>query len=377
MPTGLYVHVPFCVKKCSYCSFYSVQYMSGLADEFSKALLQELRTRLKGAEVSTIYVGGGTPTILSHVFWHDFFETLGDVADLSGLKEATIETNPGTAERHEIEEIRKAGFDRLSIGIQSFNDETLAVLDRIHDAETALRCYHEAREAGFRNISIDLMFGVPGQDLQQWTADLGSAVSLRPEHIYCYELTLEEGTPMWEVLQAGKLEKPGDDACVEMYFKAHEILTSQDYVHYEVSNYSHGNSNTSLHNCSYWRRDPYIGLGPSAHSYDGEGTRCWNVHELDLYLKRIREGESPVFGSEELTREQKVIERIMLGLRCCGGVDLNDLMHEKDIEIDYDYIKIMIKHGRVERMGSRLVPTAAGKLFADGDALNLISKSGG
>lgn len=329
--------------------------------------------RVKSANISTLYAGGGTPTILPAAFWGRFLNLLGSEADTSSISESTIETNPGTVTGDDLEQLRKMGFNRLSVGVQSFHDETLTTLGRIHDSREAVHSFEEARSAGFRNISIDLIYGVPGQTMQMWNDDLRRAVELKPEHISCYELTLEEGTTMWELVRSGKLSKPDEETCANMYYEADELLTSREYVHYEVSNYSRGNNHTSAHNCGYWRRDPCIGLGPSAHSFDGVRRRSWNLSSVERYIERLRECLPATSGSEELTKEQAATERIMLGLRCCGGFDLEELQRETGIIIDHDYLNIMVKHGRVVEIDSRIVPTAAGKLFADGDALNLIT----
>ncbi len=328
---------------------------------------------MKGAIISTLYAGGGTPTILPPAFWGRFLELIGGEADTSNISESTIETNPGTVTGDELEQLRRMGFNRLSVGVQSFHDEVLSTLGRIHDAREAVHSFEEARRAGFRNISLDLIYGVPGQTMQMWREDLRRGAELKPEHISCYELTLEDGTPMWELARTGQLCKPDEETCADMYFEADEFLASREYVHYEVSNYSRGNNHTSGHNCGYWRRDPCIGLGPSAHSFDGVNRRSWNLSSVDSYVERLREGRPAPSGSEELTKEQTAIERIMLGLRCCGGFDLEELQRETGIIVDRDYLNIMVEYGRVVEIDSRIVPTAAGKLFADGDALNLIT----
>lgn len=329
--------------------------------------------RVKSAKISTLYAGGGTPTILPPAFWERFLNLLGSEADTTSIAECTMETNPGTVTGYDLERLRRMGFNRLSIGVQSFHDETLTILGRIHDAQEAADSFGEARRAGFRDIAIDLIYGVPGQTMKMWREDLRRAGELKPEHISCYELTLEEGTPMWELVRSGQLSKPDEDTCADMYYKADEFLTSREYVHYEVSNYSRGNHHTSVHNCGYWRRDPCIGLGPSAHSFDGASRRSWNLSSVERYIERLREGRPATSGSEELTKEQTATERIMLGLRCCGGFDLEALQRETGIIIDRDYLNIMVQYGRVVEIDSRIVPTAAGKLFADGDALNLIT----
>lgn len=330
--------------------------------------------RVKSARISTLYVGGGTPTILSPAFWGRFLEHLGSEADVSSISESTIETNPGTVTGDDLEQLRRMGFNRLSIGVQSFHDEALTLLGRIHDTQEAVHSFEEARRAGFRDISIDLIYGVPGQTTQMWRDDLRRAAELKPEHISCYELTLEDGTPMRELVLSDQLSKPDEETCADMYFEADEFLTSQEFVHYEVSSYSKGNNHTSAHNCGYWRREPCIGLGPSSHSFDGVSTRSWNLPSVERYIECLREGRPAPSENEKLTSEQTATERIMLGLRCCCGFDLEELQRETGIIIDHDYLDIMVKYGRVVKIDSRIVPTPAGKLFADGDALNLITE---
>lgn len=294
------------------------------------------------------------------------------LSDTSEVKECTIETNPGAVAEREFCALRQAGFNRLSIGVQSFNDTLLETLGRIHTSDQAIEIFRSARKAGFQNISIDLMYGVPGQTLKEWIIDLEHIEDLAPEHISCYELSVIEGTPIFKSINDGVLSKPDEEACRDMYFAAHEILTRSGYLHYEISNYARGKSCISLHNSSYWNRTPYIGLGPSAHSFDGKATRSWNVSSLELYLERIRDGKSPTADSEVISKEQAALEMVMLGLRCSDGIDLKKIETETGIHINRDYLNTMIAKNRVLLSGTRLVPTAEGMLYADGDSVNLI-----
>lgn len=371
-PSGLYVHVPFCIRKCSYCSFYSVSADDDTRDSFGKALLSELGTRVSGRTVETIYAGGGTPTLLPPAFWKEFLIGAEEIADLPPAAELTIETNPGAVTEKELFALKRIGFNRLSIGVQSFNDNSLATLGRIHTSDQAIEIFRSARKAGFQNISIDLMYGVPGQTLNEWVEDLERIEDLAPEHISCYELSVIEGTPIFQSIKEEVLSKPDEEACREMYFAADDILTRTGYIHYEVSNYARGMNNISRHNSSYWNRTPYTGLGPSAHSFDGKVTRSWNVSSLDEYLDRIKQGQSPVANVEVISAEQAALEMVMLGLRCSTGIDLAKIETETGISLDRDYLNVMIKNKRVLLSGSRLIPTAEGMLYADGDAVNLI-----
>ncbi len=358
--------------KCNYCSFYSISADEDTRSHFGNVLLSELRTRVSGRIIKTIYAGGGTPTLLPPEFWKGFLAEAGETADVSHVAEYTIETNPGAVTERELHLLRETGFNRLSLGVQSFNDTLLETLGRIHSSDQAIDIFRSARKAGFRNISIDLMYGVPGQTLMEWITDLEHIEELAPEHVSCYELSVIEGTPIYKSINDGVLSKPDEEACRDMYFAADEILTRIGYSHYEVSNYARGKSYISRHNSSYWNRTPYIGLGPSAHSFDGTVTRSWNVSSLDEYIERMRHGQSPTVDSEVITAGQTVLEMIMLGLRCSTGIDLKKIETETGTRINRDYLNTMIKNNRVLLSGTRLVPTAEGMLYADGDSVNLI-----
>ena len=370
--TGLYIHVPFCVKKCSYCSFYSIECDEVLLTRFRYMLLTETEQKTAGVNIGTVYAGGGTPTILPPEFWSEFLSTLDEIADTSDVLEMTIETNPGAVTAGVIAEFRKAGFNRLSIGIQSFNSSELKTLGRIHSPDQAIITFNQARETGFQNVGIDLIYGIPGQTPNNWQSNLMKAVKLSPEHISCYELSIENGTPIAGLINNGELSKPSEEHCREMYFLADQYLKEAGYIHYEVSNYARGDKNISRHNSSYWNRIPYIGLGPSAHSFDGKRTRSWNVCELGEYLSLIEHARSPVEETEELDSREIVLEMLMLGLRWKAGVDIEEINAISGLRINEQYLDRMIRSGRVQVSGSRILPTVEGMLFADGDAANLI-----
>lgn len=370
--TGLYIHVPFCVKKCSYCSFYSIERDEILLTRFRSALLAEMERKTAGVSIGTVYAGGGTPTILPPGFWSAFLSTLHEIADTSDVPEMTIETNPGAVLPDALVEFRQTGFNRLSIGIQSFNSLELKTLSRIHSPDQAIITFNQAREVGFQNIGIDLIYGIPGQTSDNWRSNLKKAIELSPEHISCYELSIEDGTPIADLINNGELSKPSEEHCREMYFLADEYLKKAGYLHYEVSNYARGDENISRHNSSYWNRTPYIGLGPSAHSFDGKRTRSWNVCEIDEYLSLIENDRSPVEETEELDSQEIALEMLMLGLRWRAGADIEEIEVITDCRINEQYLDWMIRSGRVQISGSRILPTTEGMLFADGDAVNLI-----
>ncbi len=338
------------------------------------ALTAEADLRLEGFGITTVYVGGGTPSLLPATFWEAFLGRIASLADPGDPSEVTMEVNPGTAGPGYMKTLKRAGFDRLSLGMQSLHDDVLLTLGRIHDSGRAADCFRQAREAGFDNISVDLIYGVPGQTPESWEDDLSAVIELGPEHVSCYELTLEEGTKMWRRFPEWR------DGCGDgfdgMYFIAHELLTDAGYVHYEVSNYAACGERKSVHNRRYWRRLPYVGLGPSAHSFDGVFRRTWNTASVNEYVGLLKSGRSPEAGGESLTAFQAALEIVMLGLRNDGGFDMKELPSGTGCRIDEAYLEFMADAGRVTVSGSRIMPTALGMLFADGDAAALLSFSG-
>lgn len=336
---GVYAHIPYCASKCLYCDFPSV---AGAMPEarYVVALLKELDSvnERAGATLSSIYIGGGTPSLMTP----DAVKTL-----VNGIKsrfvsdekiEATIEANPDSIDKKKLDGYLEAGVNRLSIGIQSFNDSTLRAIGRRHDAAQAVNAYYAARAAGFSNIGVDLMFGIPsfgdyeGQDAAEWVETLDKALALKPEHLAIYGLTIEDGTPLHGIaLTRPKIDDLADhmEAQAEMYEYAIDRLIGAGYGHYEISNFCLPGFE-GRHNRNYWLGRDYIGLGAGAHSYlspglnHGWGRRWWNTPSPDDYLGlgMIESGGSSVAGGETLTRLQAMIEAVMLGLRMLGsGID--------------------------------------------------------
>lgn len=332
---GVYMHIPFCVRKCLYCDF--VSYTGRDAQErwrYVKALRQELVWYLRSGRIATyqpvtLYVGGGTPSLLvSELAW--FFETPPDGFDLASFHEATIEVNPATVNVEQLRALKRLGFHRLSIGVQSFHDEELRILGRIHSAAEAISCVHDARTAGFENISLDLIFGVPGSTPDSWNASLQEAIQLKPEHISAYNLTLEPGTPFWQQEQDGRVRLPSEDDQLAMFQVGIAMLADAGFEHYEISNFARPGCRCQ-HNQIYWRNAEYIGLGVSAHSYLA-GCRYWNTTSVETYLKRSQEQElceenwlvqypATVEGFECLDQAATIGETIMMSLRLCEGLD--------------------------------------------------------
>ena len=275
---GLYVHIPFCMKKCSYCDFNSYAMCSFDIPEVSikrymEALLREVEIRSDavgqiGAQVVTVYLGGGTPTCLPE---DSLLSLLGEISQafpVAHNAEVTVECNPRTIDYRKLKALRDSGVTRLSIGIQSLDDRLLARLGRIHDASDSIEVFHLARKAGFRNLNIDLIYGIPGQTMKDWEQTLDLAVGLEPEHISAYGLMLEEGTPLWDEVRAGTIEPCDEDLEIAMYYLAKDKLNLAGYEHYEISNFARPEYRCR-HNIIYWKLEPYISLGAGAHSYVG------------------------------------------------------------------------------------------------------------
>jgi len=324
---SIYIHVPFCVKKCNYCDFYSETHLA-LIPDYITSLLKEIKIRSGSKDkIDTIYFGGGTPSLLPVKDIENILQIIEDRFLVSRDVEITLEVNPGTIDLNYLRELKKSGINRLSIGIQSFNDDKLKFLGRIHTAEQAITAIEDADKAGFDNVSIDLIYGVPAETKTKWQEDLKQAIKMVPSHLSCYMLTIEPGTPLAEKLKNDeKLKKnfirPPDSAALSVLFKqTAQLLGRHHYEQYEISNFSKGKQNRSQHNSKYWDMISYYGFGPAAHSYDGK-TRSWNYQSIDTYVKALASGNLPVEDLETLTGEQKMMEMILLRLRTLEGLDV-------------------------------------------------------
>lgn len=318
---GLYLHIPFCLQKCPYCDFYSVT-DKNLIEPFVEALQQE--AALGGSQdlrFDTIYLGGGTPSVLSADIIGRLIETAFSRFQIAADSEITIEVNPGTIDRDCLKTYRNLHINRINIGVQSFQDYNLRFLGRIHDAGAAARAVEDARSAGFNNIGIDLIYGLPGQETESWFADLSKAINFEPEHLSCYMLTFEGDTPLEQRRIAGKVRPLAEGRCADLFETTVECLGRAGYVHYEVSNFARTPAHQSRHNWKYWSLVPYVGLGPSAHSFSMP-ERYWNVCSVTEYIGQLASGVRPIEGKETLDRDQQMTEFIYLGLRTLAGIDL-------------------------------------------------------
>jgi len=322
---GLYFHIPFCLKKCPYCGFASGVEAAGERQRFLQVLKREMEiwaADWRDLPFHTLYLGGGTPSLLEPTEVGAILEQARKCFALDSLVEVSIEANPGTVSLDKLKGLREVGINRLSLGFQAFQDDLLQRIGRIHSVQNALQSFYWAREAGFGNLSIDLMFALPGQTLEEWEDSLCKAFELRPEHISLYGLTLEAETAMKKWVDSGHVHLPGEKIEAQMYERAGEILGQAGYEHYEISNFARTGFR-SRHNSGYWSGEPYLGLGPSAHSF--RGTRRWaNASSFRDYVDRVALTGKAVVMEESLTLEQQRLERIFLGFRQKEGISLNE-----------------------------------------------------
>ena len=324
---GIYVHIPFCASFCTYCGFYSeVCPRNSSHARYVAALRREIQLRsdfLAGKEpVRTIYFGGGTPSLLSAEEFEAIYDALAATFDLSAVEEFTVEVNPediatGTAP---VEAYRRCGVNRISMGVQSFDDRHLKWMNRRHDAATATKAFSTLREAGFDNISIDLIFGYAGLTDAEWRDSLQHAIMLHPEHISAYQMSIDPESVLAEMVARKEYTEPDDETCARQYAMLQEELEEAGYEQYEISNFSLPGRH-SRHNSAYWERQPYLGLGPAAHSFDGNARRSWNPSSVKEYCAALEADHNPEAGHENLTDTDIYNEQIMLGLRTARGVD--------------------------------------------------------
>ncbi len=320
---GLYVHIPFCRTKCIYCDFNCYAGKNALIPDYVLALSKELVTYSnQGLAAKTLYMGGGTPSLLSPSQVECIISTAHDYLRLFDDAEITMEANPGTVDEQYLRAILALGVNRVSIGIQSFKDDDLRRLARHHTVEDALEAYSAARAAGFENISVDLIYGLPFQTLDDWRLNLSRVIDIEPDHLSLYALTVEEGTPLHKLISRGKLPSPDDDLMADMYELAQEVLEKAGYIHYEISNWCRPGKQAK-HNMIYWREEPFIGAGAGAYGFLN-GVRYYNELLPSKYISLINNGQSPIFWQEELSAPIERSEYVILHLRLAEGVNAED-----------------------------------------------------
>src|SRR3990167_1811880 len=393
---GIYIHIPFCIKKCGYCDFNSYEGMEGVIDEYVRAVKREISLisyelsaiSYQPYKVISIFFGGGTPTILKSWQLLEILESCKKLFNLKTDAEITIEANPETLTLDKLKKLRRGGFNRISIGVQSFNDKLLKRLGRVHDSKKAYQGILSARNEGFENISIDLMFCIPDETLKDWEDDIETTIKLNPEHISTYNLTIEEGTQFEKLYSEAKASHylPDEDRQVEMYERGIGLLTGTGYEHYEISNFakacserSESNGRKCLHNQIYWRNEEYLGIGAGAYSYIN-GERRWNIKSPVEYMKRVEIASAlprndihsafslqPLIeGSERLEMKGVMGETIMMGLRMLEGINLQNFKKRFGVEIQStfsDVISRLLSNNLIIFDNGNLKLTHKGLLF--------------
>lgn len=364
---GLYLHVPFCARICPYCDFAVIRDDAAARERFARLLAREAglwRGRWESGDFDTVYFGGGTPSRLTPEQLAAILAALRANLPLAAEPWITLEANPEDASAERLAAFRALGVRTLSLGVQSFDSASLKFLGRRHTPEQAQRAVETARAAGFEAVSVDLIFGLPGASPDSLERSLEAAVALAPEHISCYQLTFHEGTPFGRALGRGRLAELGEGDQAAAFERVHAVLAAGGYEAYEVSNFARAPVFRSRHNQKYWRHVPYLGLGPSAHSFDGR-TRFWNERDLGTWAARLERGERPTAGREELGTVEQALERLMLGLRTIEGVDLAGLGADFTLRHRATLDRLAAA-GLVTLDSARLRPTRAGLAVADG-----------
>jgi oxygen-independent coproporphyrinogen-3 oxidase len=376
---SIYIHIPFCIKKCIYCDFFSVPYDESTAYAYARALCKELfLKKYLAGKLKSVYIGGGTPSLLPDECFREIFSCLKDNYELSAVTEITVEANPGTLSESKVYMLFCLGVNRLSMGVQSFNNEELKVLGRIHTSEEALRSIALIGKAGLRNFSIDLIYGIPSQSFNSWRESLSMAAECSPVHISTYELTPEKGTILFDLISnppahsLGNLKMPPEDSILDMYDYTIDWMVNNGYEHYEISNFARPGFQC-IHNLNYWNRGEYIGAGASAHSFIN-GVRSRNVKDIHTYISQLSIDAIPEEDKIHLTSQDSLREWIFLGLRKTEGISikraqdegLDSLLGGREM-IDSGHIEVRGDAFRLTRKGVVISNTIIAKLFQNLD----------
>ena len=355
---ALYIHVPFCRHKCRYCSFISYVHREDSIPAYVSALKHELQMRVNGEHIGSVYFGGGTPSLMPVGYISEILTTIRSLSSLNMTVEITIEANPGTINQIYLTSIKDLGVNRLSLGVQSLNDNELATLGRIHTAIESIDAVKLARSAGFDNLNLDLIYGLPGQSIKNWEATLSEALVLAPEHLSLYALSLEPGTRMYQDIENKQLPAMEPDVAADQYELAENLLSRHGYRHYEISNWAKP-SKECHHNLVYWQNRPYIGVGVAAHSHLGNH-RFANTPSLDEYLDDFSGKSLPTPEmDEEISPELELAETAILGLRLDEGIDGDNTARYPT------QVEEMTSAGLLEQTGGRIRLTRHGRLLSN------------
>lgn len=367
-PFGLYIHIPFCTSKCRYCDFYSVKYNSTIFKDFLSSLYKEISIYgkiLSVKRVKTIYFGGGTPSLVEPEKLEDIINKLTSSFKIDEKAEITLECNPSSLKKNKIKEYKKIGVNRLSLGIQSFCDQELRLLGRIHTSKEARKVIDWVKDI-YSNFNIDLIFAIPGQNMKDWKENLKFALSYNPPHLSLYNLQIEEDTPLQIMVNKGEIKPVDNEIDASMYIYATNKLKEEGYSQYEISNFSHS-SFFSRHNMIYWKYEPYIGLGPSAHSFTGQ-QRFYNYSDVKKYIGMLSLNKLPISNIINLTKREKMAEMMFMGLRLLQGVSLTDFRKRFKVELKEVYeeeLNKLTEKGLVNINNDKVKLTEKGLLFGN------------
>ena len=371
---GIYIHIPFCKQRCNYCAFYSST-LYNIKEEYADAVCKELQTRrdyVKGEEIKTIYFGGGTPSTLPIELLQKICDTIYTNYTVCDNAEVTIECNPDDLTVEFLAKLHSLPFNRISMGVQSFDDRQLKRLGRRHNADKARQAVNNARMAGYDNISIDLMFALPGSTAEEWEQTIKEAISLQPEHISAYNLMYEDNTPLHRALQRGDFEELSEEENVEQFQMLISKMKEAGYRHYEISNFAKPGCE-SRHNSSYWNDTAYIGCGAAAHSYDGN-SREWNIADIKEYIKGMASGARN-YEIEHLTEEERYNDTILTRLRTADGIPLKWMKNKFSQRLNSYMLNAAKKHieyGNIKKTDETLYLTEKGIFISDAVIRDLI-----
>ena len=367
-PFGLYVHIPFCRERCHFCAFYLELHRDSSAEAFLRALHTEIRLYAAekvtgGRPLQSVYFGGGTPTVLAAAQLTSILDAIRGAFDLSSECEITVEAHPGTVADRDLSALRRAGATRLSFGAESMHDADLTVIGRPGSRTETLGAFIAAREAGFTNINLDLMYGLPGQTVERWKRTLNACCDLSPTHLSCYALTVEEGTRFAQEARRDPGKTPDAQIQIEMDHAAEDVLTAAGYMRYEISNYARPGFECR-HNLLYWTHGDYLGLGPSAQSFIG-GVRFGNIANLTTYHSALGENRLPVHERIMLTTQEQLRDAVIFGLRLDRGI-LTSHLHDHAVNYGHvDVVQHLHEEGVLEEEGARTRLSVQGRLHAD------------
>ncbi|MFN3480417.1 MAG: radical SAM family heme chaperone HemW [Thermodesulfovibrionales bacterium] len=358
MPVSyLYIHIPFCLRKCLYCDFLSIPFDQSVEEKYIDTLIKEIELKRHNlGRLKTIYIGGGTPTVLSINGLYRLCQKLKDIPWSEDI-EITIEANPGTIDSQKIRTLKEFGVNRFSLGIQSFIDRELELLGRIHNSCEGIRAIKLIKDESVKNLSIDLIYGIPGQSITDWQYNLSRAIEYSPEHISTYELTPEKETPLYDLITEGRFKKPDEDRIIDMYYHTIERLNGAGYIHYEISNFAKDGFQCR-HNLNYWDRGEYIGVGAGAHSFEDEIRRV-NLRDVRRYIDTVKKGLSPYEEETVISKTEALKEYLFLGLRKREGIDAGAIKERFKIDI-ITASSDLISNGLLEVKGDSLRLTSRG-----------------